>query len=95
MKALPIGTVVAMKKPEQAKRMIIGYYPTKDGRLYDYLAVMFPIGLTLEAQALGIRDEDIDHVIQIGYENDLFARMQKNMDRLDSQIRKSFEEAKG
>lgn len=94
MKVLPIGTVVAMKQPEQAQRMIIGYYPTKDGCMYDYLAVIFPIGLTLDAQTLGIRNEDIDHVVQIGYESDLFARMQKNMERLEPQIRNSFEAAK-
>ena len=31
MKFLPIGSVVILKGPQQAKRMIIGYLPTKDG----------------------------------------------------------------
>jgi hypothetical protein len=89
MKFLPIGSVVILKGPEQAKRMIIGYLPTKDNCVYDYLAVSFPVGMTLGAAVMGINCDSIESVYQKGYESSLFLRMQANLEKMEPELRKA------
>lgn len=87
MKFLPIGSVVILKGPQQAKRMIIGYLPTKDGCVYDYLAVPFPVGMTMGAVVMGLDSKNIDSVYQMGYESNLFLRMQANLEKMETELR--------
>lgn len=87
MNFLPIGTVVSVDKPEQAKRMIIGYFPQKEQCIYDYLAVAYPIGMFFDNTVCCLNSEQITAIDKKGYQDELFLRMAKNMARLEKQIR--------
>ena len=58
---LALGTVVKADLGEKstALLMIAGYYPRdeRNGRVYDYLTVMYPVGMTLQAAAALLEPE--------------------------------------
>lgn len=64
-----IGTVVLNKK-ENNLQMIISYYPTNkgDGKRYDYLACMYPLGFSTDLPVYFLNKEDFDLVIHEGLE---------------------------
>lgn len=67
----PIGTVI-QPKDSDLQFMIIGYNYKKDGKTYDYITVIHPVGITYRAKnvdmnAVAYNHEDIDKVYAIGY----------------------------
>lgn len=89
MKVWPIGTIVKMKEPEGAKRMIIGYFPNEGSEIYDYITVSFPGGLLWGNEVIYINSDRIDSVDQMGYEDKLFERVKANIESLEEEIRES------
>ncbi len=68
---LALGTVVKADLGEKstALLMIAGYYPRdeRNGRVYDYLTVMYPVGMTLQAAVQMIDSSEILSVEADGY----------------------------
>lgn len=85
-KILPIGTIVTLKHSE-GERMLIGYYPKNEKVIFDYSAVIYPVGLHQNGKVSFINSEDILSVEQKGFENELFHRVAKNMSQLEDQIK--------
>lgn len=67
----PIGSVVSLKGLDQAKLIIIGYYPQnrEGGKIFDYLAVPYPYGLQLNTETIFFDHSEIGCVCFKGYEN--------------------------
>lgn len=69
---LPIGTVVKIKEVEQ-RLMIFGILQkgeTVPGRVFDYIAVPYPMGLQDMRLNIGFDHEDIEEIVFRGYEDD-------------------------
>jgi len=67
----PIGTVVQVKD-SNLQYVIIGYNYKKNNKIYDYLSVVHPVGITyfdknVDFNAVSFNQEDIDKVYAIGY----------------------------
>ena len=68
-KYLPIGSVVKIKGSEK-RVMIIGYLPmTKDDKVFDYNACIYPEGLINVNQFIGFNHETIGKVEHMGMES--------------------------
>lgn len=65
----PIGTVVINKK-ENNLQMIISYYPTnkENGKQYDYLTCMYPLGFSTSLPVYCINECDFDLIVHTGLE---------------------------
>lgn len=65
----PIGTVI-INKNENNLQMIISYFPTnkEDGKRYDYLTCLFPLGFAPDLPLYFINDSDFDLVAHVGLE---------------------------
>lgn len=69
---LPVGTVVKVKDVEQ-RLMIFGVLQKGGaipGRIFDYIAVPYPMGLQDMRLNIGFDHEDIEEIIFRGYEDD-------------------------
>lgn len=89
MNIFPIGTVVSLTEPKDAKRMIIGYLPRLNDELYDYLTVIYPAGILFNNLVSYIKSEQISKVEQLGYQNDLFLRMEKNFPGVEKDLKET------
>lgn len=69
-KYLPLGTVVSLKKAQDAKFVIIGRSQVADGKLYDYSACLYPQGYTGADHLYAFNNEDVDMLYFIGMQND-------------------------
>jgi len=67
----PIGTVI-QTKGSIIQFMIIGYNFKKDGKVYDYVSVVHPVGITYVEKEVNFNiaafnQEDVDKVYFVGY----------------------------
>ena len=69
-KYLPLGSVVSLKKAQNAKFVIIGRSQIADGKLYDYSACLFPQGYTGSDHLYAFNSDDVDTLYFIGMQND-------------------------
>lgn len=70
---LPIGTVVNSNLDGAlVKLMIIGYYPKSEDNLYDYLTVVYPMGMSLDFSTIMLADENIDSIYDYGFDNEKY-----------------------
>ena len=64
----PIGTIVKLSIDEQMLFMIAGYLPRQgDGKIHDYFAVPFPLGLVKDNQYISFNRKCITQVVHVGY----------------------------
>lgn len=77
----PIGTVIINKK-ENNLQMIISYYPSNkdDGKRYDYLTCMYPLGFSPDLPLYFVNDEDFDLVAHEGLETADFDKFSLALD---------------
>lgn len=66
---LPIGSVVRLRDID-AKVMIIGYYPVRDGKLQDYLCTYWPLGLFWSRDVAVIDHDQIEEVCWRGFSDE-------------------------
>ena len=69
-KYLPLGSVVSLKKAQNAKFVIIGRSQIADGKLYDYSACLFPQGYTGSDHLYAFNNDDVDTLYFNGMQND-------------------------
>lgn len=68
---LPLGTVVALDEKERMKVVIAGYYlKKKDGKMYDYVGMLYPYGMAMENGTALFNEENIKKVLKRGYETE-------------------------
>ena len=72
-KYLPIGSVVLLK--EASKRIMITGFAVKGkddntGKVYDYIACLYPEGVINTEQNLLFNHDDIQRIFAIGYSDD-------------------------
>jgi len=85
----PIGTIVRLSLDKDLLFMISGYLTRQgDGKVYDYFAVPFPLGLTKANQYLSFNRECITDVVHIGYCDDECQQVLEGFDQLADNIRK-------
>lgn len=69
-KMLTVGSIVELKGENADKVMIAGYHvKTKDGRIFDYFAVPYPLGMMTPSEYLLINENVISDVVFEGYGN--------------------------
>lgn len=81
---LPIGSVVKLKNNELT--MITGYYAIEYKRdivVYDYSGCKYPEGLMVKSGIVSFNHRDIDDVLFIGYKNNEFNELNKNLTDID------------
>ena len=68
---LPIGSVVLLQGAER-KLMIIGRIVSDENmeKIYDYVGVLYPVGLTGEADQYFFDRDAIDLILSIGFQDD-------------------------
>lgn len=96
---LPVGSVVVLKGKNARKVMIAGYHTkTKDGKIFDYFTVPYPMGLLAPSEYLLINEKLIDSVVFEGYrtpESDSFSQglreLEENLGTLMAELKKEEE----
>lgn len=79
-KNLPIGSIVSIKE-KKIKFMIIGYYPIKEGKKYDYFGVTYPFGIIDTKKIYMFYAKDISNVFYRGYENEEYKGLLKELEK--------------
>lgn len=97
---LPIGTVVMIKEAENPC-MITGYciYSKKikeDAKLklFEYAGCPYPMGVLDGNAAIAFNHEDIDKVLYLGFENDMYKDIDSKLNKNYDKIKKEFESGK-
>lgn len=70
MNILPIGTIVMLKDGEKPLMIIGNMQRDGDGKLYDYISVLYPEGFLNSETIFLFNAEDIASVVSEGYKND-------------------------
>ena len=84
----PVGTIVKLTIDSDMLFMISGYLVRQgDGKIFDYFAVPFPLGLTKENQYISFNRDCITEVIQKGYCDDVCEEVLRGFDQLVENIR--------
>lgn len=83
---LALGTVVKVDlgKKQTARLMIIGYYPQnkQDGKVYDYVTVLYPFGMCFEPAIQCINKASILAVEKEGYLDETAEAFTKELPQL-------------
>lgn len=66
-KYLTIGSIVKLENSDELSYMLVGYFPKKENKMYDYLAVPFPFGLIDSDQFICFDKAAISSVVFDGY----------------------------
>ncbi|MBR4040326.1 MAG: DUF4176 domain-containing protein [Clostridia bacterium] len=90
---LPLGSIVVLKGATK-KMMIYGRAQVAkgSGKMYDYVACLYPQGFVKADMLLGFNEEQIDKVIFTGYEDEENEAYVKRMNEL-LELRQAAEEA--
>lgn len=97
---LPVGTIVKARWTEQnaVRMMIVGYYPKdkKTGKVYDYLATFYPMGMSFSDASQGLNQDAVLGVESMGFEDeDTRAYLDGLMQMVDAMKKKATEILKG
>lgn len=86
----PIGTVVKLTLDKDMLFMIAGYLTRQgDGRVFDYFAVPFPLGLIKENQYVSFNRECITEVVHVGYRNEGCDKLLDGFDQIAANLKKA------
>lgn len=66
-KLLSVGSVVRLNDIAEYEFMIMGYLQKMKGKLYDYIAVLYPNGMVGEDSCFFFNSKDIQEVVFHGY----------------------------
>lgn len=77
-KYLPIGSVVKLNKTKK-KLMVIGYLVKNEGKIYDYIACLFPEGILSLKDVLLFNHEDIKEIYYLGHRTEKYEELNKAM----------------
>lgn len=86
---LPLGTVVRAKIKEAViDLMIIGYYPVdeKTGEIYNYTAIIYPMGMNLAVGTVLLAEENIEGIIQEGYTSKEYGAILDDYERMVNEV---------
>jgi hypothetical protein len=94
-KFLPIGTVVLLK--DGTKRVMITSYlifsrGSRDKKLFDYGACVFPEGIMDSSNTLGFNHDQIKEVIHMGLEDAEEKKFVESLNAIADDFRKKFDE---
>ena len=82
----PIGTVVKILEGEEAKFMIVGYFPQNEkGEQRDYVSVRYPMGASNNNVYFFFNPEHIKEVIFEGYKSEEFNAFLRLVNRFIAQ----------
>ncbi len=85
-KYLPIGTICSLAN-EKNNIMIIGYFSSEytDKLItYDYIGCSYPEGLLLKNNFISFNHDEIEKVIYMGYESELFNNFNQKINNTDT-----------
>lgn len=93
---LPVGSIVELKGKNAHKVMIAGYHAaSKDGKIFDYFTVPYPMGLIAPSEYLLMNENVIASVVFEGYrtpESDSFieglGELEKNLGEFIAGLKK-------
>lgn len=69
-KYLPLGSVVSLKKAQDAKFIIIGRSQIADGSKFDYSACLYPQGFMGADKLYAFNNDDVETLYFIGMQDD-------------------------
>lgn len=64
---LPVGSVVRVKGITVRNFMVMGYDFTDEGKTYDYLGVVYPVGMTDERSCFVFNHTSVEEVLFEGF----------------------------
>lgn len=64
---LSIGSIVKIKEIPTRLFMILGYLPRTEDKVYDYSAVVYPVGMTNLSGAFVFNQDVVEEVVFSGY----------------------------
>lgn len=64
---LPVGSVVTVVQAVGQKFMIIGYLKQSEEKIYDYMAVPYPIGLVAKDTLVLFYSDEIQEICHVGF----------------------------
>lgn len=83
---LPIGTIVQARWTDQhaVRMMIVGYYPKNKntGKIYDYMAVFYPMGMSFSDAPQGLNRGAILKVEAMGFEDERTREYLQGMEQI-------------
>lgn len=86
----PIGTVVKLTLDKDMLFMIAGYLTRQgDGRVFDYFAVPFPLGLIKENQYVSFNRDCITEVVHVGYRSEACDKLLDGFDQIAVNLKKA------
>lgn len=77
-KFLPIGSVVKLNKTKKML-MVIGYLVKNEGKIYDYIACLFPEGILSLKDVLLFNHGDIKEIYYLGHKSEKYKELNSAM----------------
>lgn len=91
----PLGTVVKLDIGSDRLFMVAGYFSQREkGKVYDYFAVPFPLGLTDASQYICFNHSMVEEVVHQGYCNESCQKLLDGFDGMTAQLKQLVEEKK-
>lgn len=86
----PVGTIVKLTIDSDMLFMISGYLTRQgDGKIFDYFAVPFPMGLAKDNQYISFNRNCITQVVHMGYCDEQCSKVLEGFDQFVENIKKS------